>query len=205
MNRLTIAGVVLAGLVVGACAHRAGTNQAGGGGNAAPAPAIAAGGVTQGSIGVANTIAQPLVVVPTTLVPPELDIPGISSKLSIKNCILTITLQTGSVGFAFDSAAISDSGEQIVAAVATAMAGARQVDITGYSSSEGQYEYNVQLSLARAQTVESILESLLPGAGFSVLGRGPNDPVAPNDSESGRSQNRRVVISAQVQRSQCEK
>jgi outer membrane protein OmpA-like peptidoglycan-associated protein len=69
------------------------------------------------------------------------------------------------------------------------------VFITGYTDNVGSPEFNQRLSEDRAQTVGSYLVSrgVSPNRLFTQ-GRGMRDPIAPNDSASGRAMNRRVVI-----------
>jgi outer membrane protein OmpA-like peptidoglycan-associated protein len=67
--------------------------------------------------------------------------------------------------------------------------------IRGYTSSEGDLQYNIQLSKQRADVVRS--ELILAGVSPSRLfadGMGPQNPIASNDTESGRAQNRRVEL-----------
>jgi len=75
------------------------------------------------------------------------------------------------------------------------------VSITGYTDSVGSDEYNIALSLRRAESVEHWLEDQdHVQANYRVDGRGKADPVAPNtlpdgrDDPAGRQQNRRVEI-----------
>ena len=67
--------------------------------------------------------------------------------------------------------------------------------IEGHTDNTGKKDTNQRLSVARAESVISFLET--EGVARSRLtGRGYADdqPVAPNDTESGRQQNRRVQI-----------
>lgn len=67
--------------------------------------------------------------------------------------------------------------------------------IRGHTSSEGELEYNIQLSQQRANVVRS--ELIAAGISPSRLiaeGMGPQDPIASNDTESGRAMNRRVDL-----------
>ncbi len=58
------------------------------------------------------------------------------------------------------------------------------------------YADNMELSIARAEAVGSVLGEILglPPAQVSIEGRGDTDPVADNRSAEGRAQNRRVEI-----------
>ena len=59
-----------------------------------------------------------------------------------------------------------------------------------------QFADNYVLSRARASSAASYLASALgvPAASVQVEGRGPDDPVARNDSDEGRGRNRRVEL-----------
>lgn len=68
--------------------------------------------------------------------------------------------------------------------------------IDGHSSIEGTAEYNQSLSEDRANAVKVyIVNSGIPSENLSTRGFGASKPVASNDNESGREQNRRVEIS----------
>lgn len=67
--------------------------------------------------------------------------------------------------------------------------------LAGYTDSTGSEEYNVQLSQSRAQSVADYLViQNVNSERFSVYGHGESDPVAANDTEIGRAQNRRVEV-----------
>jgi general secretion pathway protein A len=67
--------------------------------------------------------------------------------------------------------------------------------VRGYTDSTGSRSYNVSVSEFRA----NIIKSYLVGKGVSpsrinASGKGPDDPIAPNNTVEGRRQNRRVEI-----------
>ena len=65
--------------------------------------------------------------------------------------------------------------------------------IYGYTDSTGTPEYNLKLSDQRAASVKSYLSGKgLASSRFTTTGMGIADPIASNDSDAGRSQNRRV-------------
>jgi len=67
--------------------------------------------------------------------------------------------------------------------------------LAGYTDSTGSEEYNAQLSRSRAQSVADYLViQNVNSERFSVYGHGESDPVAANDTESGRAHNRRVEV-----------
>jgi outer membrane protein OmpA-like peptidoglycan-associated protein len=67
--------------------------------------------------------------------------------------------------------------------------------ITGYTDSLGVAEYNMDLSVKRAESVKTFLVD----AGVNVnrmatQGKGATEQIAPNTTHEGREKNRRVVI-----------
>lgn len=101
--------------------------------------------------------------------------------------------------FAFDSAELNAEGEnaieeyrkQLRPEISEAYAGI----IIGHTDSTGSAEYNMGLSKRRAQAVADYLVSTGVDANkLRVIGRGKNDPIASNETEEGRAQNRRVDI-----------
>jgi outer membrane protein OmpA-like peptidoglycan-associated protein len=71
----------------------------------------------------------------------------------------------------------------------------RTVLIEGYTDSTGTQTYNQDLSERRAESVRGYLSAHgVAYARLSASGRGMNDPVASNDSATGRQQNRRVEV-----------
>ena len=70
------------------------------------------------------------------------------------------------------------------------------IDIKGYTDSTGSDKINNPLSLNRAQSVANYLtQNGVPYAQLkNVQGLGSSNPVASNDTEAGRQQNRRVEI-----------
>ncbi len=68
--------------------------------------------------------------------------------------------------------------------------------IAGHTDSKGSAEYNKKLSQERADSVVKYLVSKgIPASNLSSIGYGEEQPIATNDTEEGRQQNRRVVIS----------
>ncbi len=68
------------------------------------------------------------------------------------------------------------------------------VEVQGHTDSRGSDAYNMALSQRRAESVKSELVSQgISGDRLTTKGFGESSPVAPNDTASGRAQNRRVV------------
>ncbi len=69
------------------------------------------------------------------------------------------------------------------------------VDVYGHTDATGSDQYNLALSERRAVAVATLVSQQgIDPRRFYVEGRGENDPVASNSTESGRAQNRRVEI-----------
>ncbi|HKX85071.1 MAG TPA: OmpA family protein [Flavobacterium sp.] len=71
-----------------------------------------------------------------------------------------------------------------------------KLTIVGHTDNVGKPESNLTLSKGRAQAVVDYLKQKgIPENRFQMIdGKGSNEPVADNNSESGKAQNRRVVI-----------
>jgi len=68
--------------------------------------------------------------------------------------------------------------------------------VTGHSDNSGTERQNLALSQARAAAVRDWMQRMgeIPGQCFVVQGLGSSQPIASNDSEQGRSANRRVDV-----------
>jgi outer membrane protein OmpA-like peptidoglycan-associated protein len=70
-----------------------------------------------------------------------------------------------------------------------------KVQLEGHTDSIGTDEYNLKLSEQRADAVRDYLTSQgVPADCLSAVGLGKADPVATNDNDAGRQQNRRVEM-----------
>ncbi|GAC15274.1 OmpA family protein [Aliiglaciecola lipolytica] len=70
-----------------------------------------------------------------------------------------------------------------------------RLSIEGHTDSVGDANYNQQLSMQRANSVAAYLESNGVAVNrLQTVGYGESQPVASNDSASGRQQNRRVEL-----------
>lgn len=69
------------------------------------------------------------------------------------------------------------------------------LDVIGHTDSVGSDAYNRDLSYRRAYSVADYLQAQgIPGARLSPIGLGESQPIADNNSDYGRSQNRRVEL-----------
>jgi len=103
------------------------------------------------------------------------------------------------VHFDFDKATLRpDSMPVLRQAAATLMLKENSdvlVVVEGHTDGRGTDEYNLKLSLHRAQAVRDELVNLgVDPTRLSVRGKGKSEPVASNDTDEGRAQNRRVEL-----------
>ena len=81
-----------------------------------------------------------------------------------------------------------------VAAFLSANASA-EIELSGHTSSEGGAALNRELSFRRVLSCKAYLVAAgIEAARITTVGHGPDQPVADNDTESGRAQNRRVEM-----------
>ena len=77
--------------------------------------------------------------------------------------------------------------------------------IVGHTDTTGDAEHNIQISYARASAVRDWMHRMgdIPDNCFSVLGAAGRQPIASNDTASGRAANRRVDIQLVPQAGVC--
>ena len=108
-----------------------------------------------------------------------------------------IVLDTNQLKFDFNSATIKEEYTPILEKLKNYIeAKNEKISITGYTDSKGTKEYNKELSLRRAESLEEKLIELglSPDKIVETKGNGDNNPVASNDTEEGRAANRRIEV-----------
>jgi len=104
------------------------------------------------------------------------------------------------VNFEFDSADLTRDGRNRVNQIGSIIrreAANRRITVEGHASRESaaHESYNQRLSERRANTVADELErNGVDGRNLSSRGLGTRAPIASNDTEAGRQQNRRVEV-----------
>lgn len=68
------------------------------------------------------------------------------------------------------------------------------IQIQGHTDNIGEEDYNYTLSLKRANSVKKYLVKFIDSDRVSVRGFGRSEPIASNENEEGRKQNRRIEI-----------
>lgn len=101
------------------------------------------------------------------------------------------------ITFGFDSSSLQSQFYPVLDNLSNTLNQYNQtiIEVAGHTDSKGTDAYNQQLSVRRAEAVGNYLM----GKGmmrdrFIITGAGESRPIASNDSESGRAQNRRVEI-----------
>ncbi|QEC52000.1 OOP family OmpA-OmpF porin [Anseongella ginsenosidimutans] len=114
-------------------------------------------------------------------------------------CPVEAEIGENTIQFDFDSAEIRPESYGTLDQLAEELsAGSTNVALEGHASAEGTESYNQRLSERRANSVKKYLVNAGVDSGIlSTSGYGESRPVASNDTEEGRSQNRRVEIKIQ--------
>lgn len=99
--------------------------------------------------------------------------------------------------FANNVSTLNADSRQMVEKLGKALLGVdlNRARVDGHTDSNGEADYNQQLSLKRAHSVADVLASVgMPAANLDIRGRGEDVPIASNANAAGRAENRRVAI-----------
>lgn len=109
---------------------------------------------------------------------------------------LLLNIPSG-INFAYNSANVQPQFRATLDKVASVLADYREtyVDVYGHTDSTGSDSYNQDLSERRARSVADYLSSHgVQDARIATRGFGETQPIASNETEAGRAENRRVEI-----------
>jgi len=102
------------------------------------------------------------------------------------------------INFDFNQATIKPESEPVLKEVATVLQNQPdlRLRIEGHTDNVGKAGYNLDLSKKRAESVKSYLTTKfqIDASRLSTEGYGDTRPVAKNDTDQGRAQNRRVEL-----------
>lgn len=106
----------------------------------------------------------------------------------------TIEFETGSATLTLQGRAILDQMAAVLVRINT-----RTVEIIGHTDNAGNRQSNIALSQARADAVKGYLvaKGIAPTQ-LTTTGVGPDQPIAPNETNDGRARNRRIEFRAGV-------
>ncbi len=125
-----------------------------------------------------------------------------TGKLQVvfRNGQMTLKLPSG-ILFPSGSANLSKEGQTALADVVKVLMQFkdRRFVVAGHTDIQpiktAEFKNNWYLSTARANSVvQFMIKEQFPAKSLGAAGYGENDPVAPNDTEAGREQNRRIEI-----------
>ena len=101
------------------------------------------------------------------------------------------------INFDTDKATLKADGKEAVAEITKALNTDKmlKISINGYTDNTGDEKHNLDLSKQRAETVKKeLIKSGIDVNRLSSEGFGQNNPIADNNTEEGKSQNRRVEL-----------
>jgi OOP family OmpA-OmpF porin len=99
-----------------------------------------------------------------------------------------IRFESGRASIDPDSAGLLDRLTETALRCPTA-----NIEIAGHTDADGEDAFNQALSEKRAQAVmEYLVKAGLPASRFTATGYGSTQPVASNDTDEGKAQNRRI-------------
>ena len=104
---------------------------------------------------------------------------------------------SGGILFAFDSDKVNPGAEAIVSKIADMMGQHPNLElaVVGYTDNTGDFNYNLGLSKRRADAiVNALVKDGVSKDRLAGVGVGPLNPIAPNTTEQGRAENRRVEL-----------
>jgi len=103
----------------------------------------------------------------------------------------TIRFETGKADIDADSIGLLDRLVEVVLRCPNSA-----IEVDGHTDSDGDPEANLALSTRRAQAViDYFVRAGVPRERMSAIGYGSTVPVAPNDTDDGKAQNRRIEFS----------
>lgn len=187
------AGGGLAGAIGGGIATGAATNNTGafdiGNDNEDKALAVATGAVGGALLGaiIGHCLWDRAAALPQPAPPPSpAAAPAVQKKIVLRG-----------VNFDFDKANIRADAAPVLKEAAKVLQenAALKVSVEGHTDAKGTDDYNLKLSMRRAAAVKAFLvkEGVAEGR-LSTRGLGESQPVASNETDDGRAQNRRVEL-----------
>ena len=159
---------------------------------------LAADGATSTSVA-----GDPTSSVPTTTSPLEIEGVGRTDTPAAKTAQVAVdgVIAGKVIAFEKNKALLTSDGRELLNELATALLASPdktvKFEISGHTDDKGSESSNLDLSTRRAEAVRDAL--IAKGVAASQLvakGYGESQPIADNETESGRSQNRRIQVRA---------
>jgi peptidoglycan-associated lipoprotein len=116
-----------------------------------------------------------------------------------RRLVYTVTLSEDQGNFKFGKTALPDEAKSRLDEVISQLKANPNniwIEIEGHTDNVGPKELNEKLGMERAEAVKRYLyeQHQIPLHKINVISYGEEKPVAPNNTRTGRAQNRRVVI-----------
>ncbi len=194
LTGLVVGGGAGVGIANGAFGHERGSEMARGG-----AIGAASGALIGGLIG--HYLFDPPVELPSPIpVPPPME-PASVDPTELEPLeegeVLAVVREEQLTGFEFDSADLPFGTAADLDRVAGRLAAAQPANIVveGHTDSVGTAAYNHMLGLRRAQSVaDYLIAAGVPASRVLVRSEGYASPIASNETDEGRRENRRVEV-----------
>jgi len=120
----------------------------------------------------------------------------LATRVDARGCTLQQEIRLPAVTFEYDSDRLRpDAFESLDEAIATLRRNPDlAIEVQGHTDDRGPDDYNLALSQRRAEAVLRYLVENGARNAMTARGYGERRPIADNDTEAGRAQNRRVVL-----------
>ena len=119
-------------------------------------------------------------------------------NVDVKTTKRGVTITAGALNFPAESAQITADTAKRLDGIAVLLKGyeSKKILVQGHTADVGDKKSQQDLSLKRAQAVADyfVRKGVLKAAQLVIEGKGGTVPLAPNDKDEGRAQNRRVEI-----------
>lgn len=119
-------------------------------------------------------------------------------RVDATGCAIQQVIVLPDVTFEFNSSQLTAMARNTLVSVAQGLAGQTNIELAigGHTDSRGADAYNLKLSRERAESVRTFLISQgVSAQRLTATGYGEARPIASNETEEGRAQNRRVEFS----------
>jgi OmpA-OmpF porin, OOP family len=123
--------------------------------------------------------------------------PRPGEQVDANGCAIDRSFILRGVKFEFDSDRLTPEAREILNDVAETLKAYPNIDVEleGHTDAIGSDNYNLGLSERRANSVKAYLEGRgIPARRMRPVGYGESQPIASNDTDEGREENRRVEL-----------
>ena len=200
---LGIAALLIGSLSLSGCANLSNTEKGAAGGAAGGAVVGGVIGNAAGSTAKGAIIGAILGGAAGAIIGQEMDKQAAELEEELENAEIErvgegiqITFNSG-ILFDFDSAGLRSEARENLTTLAQSLQEYPNTEVTivGHTDSRGAEDYNQDLSVRRAESAAGFLVTQgVSRDRMTIFGKGETEPVASNDTDAGRQQNRRVEV-----------